>query len=980
MVKIKAEMNLLRIKRAFHALVGLIILAMCVLPGGGLRAQDQAMQILSKMTLEEKIAQLLIVRVSSTGTASENQKMLDEIATYQPGGVCFFKGGPAREAALTNRMQAVSKVPMFISIDGEWGPAMRLDSCVEFPRQMTLGALTPDNDSLIYKMGVEVAKQCKAVGINLNFAPCVDINNNSQNPVINSRSFGESREKVTAKGLLYMRGMQDGGIITCIKHFPGHGDTQTDSHLGLPTIRKSRIELDELELYPYRQLIPQNPDMVMVGHLNIPSLDSADNSVSSISFPIVSGLLKRELGYSGMIITDGLEMQGVQKNNRFDGDVEIQALLAGVDILLLPGKTEPVVKAIKTAVDSGLIPVELIEERCLRILQFKESKGLLNTQPVDLKSINALMNDSLAKWVNESIEQKAVTLLKNEDVLPLKIETAGDSLADAVAFLCVGRSNWQSEYKSIVMKYNMPYIYQPKSFTSKKEETEIKRLKDTLTPYNRVVVAYGGSNQLAGQKYGADKRIIETLNQIAQEKQIVLIHLGNPYVLDYFDSTANYKALLVAYQATPNSLKSALEICFGERHSEGVLPISTREYACGSGVTGNKAPAELSLLSDSTTRALDKMLQEGINNNVYPGCVLMAMKDGQPIYSKAFGYYTYDHQNKVTVQTLYDVASVTKTAATTLAVMKLYDNGKIKLNDHIGDYLPYLKGTNKDKLSLAELLTHTSGLPAFIPFYARIQGDERYLRSYKTPNFQIQVADDLYMRNDYLDSIRVQVAHCSLGSHQYVYSDLNFLLLKEMVENVTQQTLEQFLADSIYGPMGLKHICFNPLKNGFTKSDVAPTEKDTKFRKQVVQGYVHDQTAALFNGNAGNAGLFATAQDIANLYQMLMDDGVFNGRRYFSKETVDLFTSAYEVHGCRVRGLGFHTPKNTGVSSIVPDKASRKIFGHQGFTGTVVWCDPETKLIYVFLSNRVYPDCYPNKLSKSQIRLKAHELIYQDIK
>lgn len=980
MVKIKAEMILLKNKRAWHALVGMIILTMSVLPGCGLRAQDRAMQLFSSMSLEEKIAQLLIVRVSSTGTAAENQKMLDEIAAYQPGGVCFFKGGPAREAALTNRMQAVSKVPMFISIDGEWGPAMRLDSCVEFPRQMTLGALTPDNDSLIYKMGLEVAKQCKAVGINLNFAPCVDINNNSQNPVINSRSFGESREKVTAKGLLYMRGMQDGGIITCIKHFPGHGDTQTDSHLGLPTIRKSRIELDELELYPYRQLIPQDPDMVMVGHLNIPSLDSLPNSVSSISFPIVSGLLKRELGYSGMIITDGLEMQGVQKNNRFDGDVEIQALLAGVDILLLPGKTEPVVRAIKTAVDSGLIPVELIEERCLRILQFKESKGVLNTQPVDLKSVNSLMNAPLAKCVNESIEQKAVTLLKNDDILPLKVDLTDTLCANTIAFLCIGRSNWQSEYQSIVKGYNMTYIYQPRSFTSKKEEMEIRRLKDTLASYQRVVVAYGGSNQLAGQKYGVDKKIIETLNQIAQEKQVVLIHLGNPYVLDYFDSTTDYKALLVSYQATPNSLKSALEICFGERQGEGLLPISTREYACGTGITGKKVPADFSLLSDAATQALDKMLQDGIDNKVYPGCVLVAMKDGQPVYSKAFGYFTYDHQNKVTAQTLYDVASVTKTAATTLAVMKLYDNGKIKLNDHIGEYVPYLKGTNKDKLSLIELLTHTSGLPAFIPFYTHIQGDERYLRSYKTPNFQIQVAEDLYMRNDYLDSIRAQVAHCSLGSHQYVYSDLNFLLLKEMVESVTHQPLEKFLSDSIYGPMGLTHICFNPLQNGFSKSDIAPTEKDTKFRKQVVQGYVHDQTAALFNGNAGNAGLFATAQDIANLYQMLLDGGVFNGRRYFSKETVDLFTSAYEVHGCRVRGLGFHTPKNTGVSSIVPDKASHKIFGHQGFTGTVVWCDPETKLVYVFLSNRVYPDCYPNKLSKSQIRLKAHELIYQDIK
>jgi len=981
MEKIKAEKKSSNKNRVLYALSGLMMLVMTMLPVNYLLAQSRASQIFSQMTLEEKIAQLLIVRVSSTGTSSENQKMLDEIATYQPGGVCFFKGGPAREAALTNRMQALSKVPMFISIDGEWGPAMRLDSCVEFPRQMTLGALSSDNDTLIYQMGREVANQCKSVGINLNFAPCIDINNNPKNPVINSRSFGESREKVTAKALLYMRGMQDGGIITCIKHFPGHGDTQTDSHLGLPVITKSRIELDELELYPYRQLISQDPDMVMVGHLNIPALDSTDNSVSSVSFPIVSELLKRELGYSGMVITDGLEMQGVQKTNRFDGDVEIRALMAGVDILLLPGKTEPVVHAIKTAVDSGLIPIELIDERCLRILEFKESKGILDTKPVNLAQVHSLMNTPSAKLVNETIEQKAVTLLKNEENLLPLIMTPGDTLrADSIAFLCVGRSNLQKEYQNIVKPYNMVYIYQAKSFSSKKEELEAKRLLDTLAPYNRIVVGYGGSNQLAGQKYGVDKKIIETLNQIAKEKQVVLIHSGNPYVLDYFDSTANYEALLVSYQSTPNSLKAALQICFGERTSEGLLPISTREYACGAGITRNPAPQDFSLLSDSITASLDKMLQGGVDDKVYPGCVLVAMKDGKTIYSKAFGYFTYDHQNKVTTQTMYDVASVTKTAATTLAVMKLYDEGKINLHDHIGHYLPYLQGTNKEKLSLTELLTHTSGLPAFIPFYTRIQGDERYLRSYKTPNFEVQVAENLYLRNDYLDSIRYQVAHCTLGHHQYVYSDLNFLLLKEMVEHVTGQTLEKFLADSLYGPMGLTHTCFNPLRNGFEKSEIAPTEKDVKFRKQVVQGYVHDQTAALFNGNAGNAGLFSTAQDIANIYQMLLDGGVFQGRRYFSEETVKRFTSAYEMHGCRIRGLGFHTPKNTGVSSIVPNKASNNIFGHQGFTGTVVWCDPETKLVYVFLSNRVYPDCYPNKLSKSQIRLKAHELIYQDLK
>ena len=936
-------------------------------------AQSRAEEMLSKMTLEEKIAQLMIVRVSSTGTAAETKAMLDDIARYQPGGVCFFKGGPMREAALTNQMQALSKVPLFVSIDGEWGPAMRIDSCSAFPRQMTLGALSANNDALIYQMGLEVAAQCKAIGVNLNFAPCIDINNNAKNPVINSRSFGEDRDKVFHKANLYLQGMMDGGIIGCIKHFPGHGDTETDSHLGLPVIKKSRSELDELELYPYRQFINEGVDLIMVAHLNIPALDSSRNSVSSHSYPIVTELLKNEYGYTGMIITDGLEMQGVRKHNRFEGDVEIKALLAGVDILLLPDKPGLAIQAIKTAVDSGIVPIELINERCLRVLNFKDYKGVLDSKPVDLTAIPRDIATSNAININNKLEQKALTLLKNEQLLPLK----QTSCSDSIAFLCIGRSEYQKEYKEIVKLYGLAYFWQDKSISDKSKSTVCKQITEKIAPYPTVIIAYGGSNQMASKKYGTDENVIALLNQIAKNKKTILVHLGNPYALNYFGSTQDYKALMVAYQFTPSTLKSALGACFGEIACEGTLPVSINEYPSGTGLTHTQSDTNFSLLPEACTKQIDNLLQQGIRDKVYPGCVVLAMQDGQLIYRKAFGYYTYDQQDEVTANTMYDVASITKTAATTLAVMKLYDEDKIKLHDHIGEFLPYLHGTNKAHISLEELLTHTSGLPAFIPFYTKIQNDTNYLRNEWSPDFSIKVADNLYLRNDYPDTMRHTIAHCRLGSHQYLYSDLNMVLLKNMVETITGQPMDSFLMEHFYRPMGLKHTCFNPLEHGFFKSEIAPTEKDETFRKQVVQGYVHDQTAALFYGNAGDAGLFTTAGELAAIYQMLLDGGVYNGKRYFSERTVDLFTSAHPMHGCEIRGLGFHTPKHPGTSSIVPAKASKKTFGHQGFTGTVVWCDPDSRLIYVFLSNRVYPTCYPNKLSQSGIRLKAHEMIYQ---
>ncbi|MBO4489586.1 MAG: serine hydrolase [Bacteroidales bacterium] len=929
------------------------------------------MQILSKMTLEEKIAQLLIIRISSTETEAYNLDKIAEIEKYQVGGVCFFKGGPVREAILTNRIQAVSKVPLFVSIDGEWGPAMRLDSCIAFPRQMTLGALSAKHDTLIYQMGVEIAKQCQAVGINLNFAPVVDINNNAKNPVINSRSFGENRDKVTAKGALYMQGMLDGGIIGCLKHFPGHGDTETDSHLGLPVIKKSRIELDELELYPYRHLIPLNPDMIMVGHLNIASLDPAPNSVSSLSYPIISELLKKEYGYTGLIITDALEMQGVQKQRRFAGDIEIKALLAGVDILLLPGdETGVVIQAIKKAVEDGTIPEELINERCLRVLEFKGSKGLLRTpKPINIQHLKALMNDPEAQRVNDEIERYAITEVKNEQMLPLTDD-------NSVAFLCLGRNDLHTAYKQALKDYHFFSLYKSK-VPSAKEQEEIRQ---ALSPYKKVVIAYGGSNQMASKGYDVDSKTVAFIQELANKKEVALIHLGNPYALNYFPSLDAIKAVLIAYQFTPNTLHCAVDACFGRQACEGFLPVSTNHFPAGTGITPVKCyDGRTSLLPDTIVQQLDKMLQKGINDKIYPGCVVLAMKDGQVLYHKAFGHFTYNAQDKVTIETMFDIASVTKTAATTLAVMKLYDDHRFALTDPIGQYLPFLKGTDKANITIAELLTHTSGLTAFIPFYTKIQGNEQYLRKYKSPNFSIQVADNLYLRNDYPDTMRYTIAHSKLKAKQYEYSDLNFVLLRDMVEQISGQSIEAFLNENFYTPMGLKRTSFNPLDHGFRKQDVAPTEMDKTFRKQVVQGYVHDQTSALFYGNAGNAGLFTTAAELGAIYQMVFDGGIYQGKRYLSEETVRLFTTMYPMHGCQERGLGFHTPKADGSTSIVPAKAGKKIFGHQGFTGTVVWCDPDNGLLYVFLSNRVYPDCYPNKLSQSKIRLKAHELIYEGL-
>ena len=934
--------------------------------------------------LRHDIAEMLIVgfRGQAVGECPHIRR---DIERYHIGGVILFEydaptgrhkrniSSPSQLASLCRELQSLAPETLLIGIDQEGGRVNRLREDQGFPHFMSAKQSADYGTDSIRHYAALTAAQLQKAGVNLNFAPCVDVDVNPDCPVIGKleRSFSKSPKTVADAARIWIDEQRKRGVVSCLKHFPGHGDTETDSHLGLPTIRKSRAQLEEMELYPYRQLLGRNPEMVMVAHLHIPSLDDSHQSVSSLSYPIVTGLLKQELGYSGLVVTDGLEMKGVRNSNRFEGDIEIRALLAGADLLLLPGETGAVIQAVKSAVDSGIIPLSLIDERCLRVLSFKEMKGLWNCAPVDLQQVYAELNAATGVDLNGQIEAKALTLLANKEMLPI---SPAEVLRQEVALLCIGRDEYKAEYRRIANKYGLPFYWLPKKYTK-----DYASVLASLQSHKKVIVLFGGSNQLAGSKYGVDDKVTEHLRTLARSKPTVLLHLGNPYALDQFGSTASFRAVMVAYQFTPSTVRSALRACFGEIGCEGVLPVSTKEYPSGTGLGAQDCHRECSLLPASVTLRLDKLLQEGVRDKVYPGCVVMVLQNGVPIYQKAFGHLTYDTLHPVTLQTMYDVASLTKPSATTLAVMKLYDEHRIELTDPIGLFLPYLKGTDKANITLAELLTHTSGMPAFIPFYKSIQGKEQYFHRTASPEFSVKVADSLYLLTSYPDSIRLKVAHCKLGAKKYEYSDLNFLLLKDMVETLTERPMDEYLAEFFYRPMGLERTCFNPLDKGFGKEDIAPTENDEEFRRQVVQGYVHDQTAALMNGNAGNAGLFTTAGELGALFLMIQNGGIYNAQRYLSEATVEEFTKMHPTHNCRVRGLGFHTPKAAGESALIPSAADLQTFGHQGFTGTVVWCDPKEELIFVFLSNRVCPNAEPNKLAQSKIRLKSHELIYQGL-
>ncbi|MDR0207099.1 MAG: serine hydrolase [Bacteroidales bacterium] len=925
-----------------------------------------ANQQLKKMTLEEKIAQLIIIRIHSNKDAQYSNQKIQEIAKYQPGGVCFFQGGPVREINLTNKIQSVSKIPLLVSMDAEWGVAMRLDSIPAFPRQMTLGALAPENNNLIYQMGKEIANQCKHLGIHVNFAPCVDVNNNAKNPVINSRSFGENKELVVDKALQYMRGMQDNELIACIKHFPGHGDTETDSHADLPIITKSKQQLWKTELYPFQQIIENGCEMIMVSHLNIPALDATHGSIATTSYKIVTDLLRNEMKFNGLIITDGMEMGGLRKTYPKGADAEIKSLQAGVDILLLPNELSVIIPLLKKAVESGEISEKSIDEKCLKVLQLKEKWGITTFQPLKNKNVINELNNEKVNQLIKQIEKKTLTLVKSDrNILPLPDK-------ENTCLLFIVDAENENYAKKISIEFDLPFIIIDK--TIKKEDVPVSLAK--FSKYERIIVVYLSTNQSPAKNYGITPESVAFLNELGKTKKTLLALFGNPYALAQFKSLNSFHAVIVGYQRTKNSVSAAMQGIYGKIEFEGILPVSVLGYN-----VDNNNTVQSHFQNVASEAEIDKIVKKGINDKIFPGCQVWVSKNGKPLLMKNYGTTDYNIDNPVTDNTLYDVASITKPLATTLALMKLYDEGKFSLKDSIGKYVSWLAGSNKSRLLIEELLTHTSGLQAFIPFYKELLPDSvrnLYLNEFQTDIFSVPVADQLFLNPEFHDTIRKIIYESDLRPKKYLYSDLGFLLLKEMIEKITQKSCEEYLFYEFYDPLRLVDTYFNLHLMGVPRRTVAPTENDTLFRKQVVRGYVHDQFSALFGGFAGNAGLFSTAKNIAVILEMIMNKGIYNGKRYLSEKTVLLFTSPYLCNGSKRRALGFDTPNAEKPSEILPKKTSPNTFGHTGFTGTVFYCDPKEKLIYIFLSNRVYPDAEPNLLSKSKIRLLVHEQIYEN--
>jgi beta-glucosidase-like glycosyl hydrolase/CubicO group peptidase (beta-lactamase class C family) len=929
-----------------------------------LNVQQWTDSVFKSLSDDEKIAQLMVIRAFST-KPDDIAKIADLIKTYNVGALCFFQGGPIRQATATNYYQSIAKTPLLVTIDGEWGLGMRLDSVTKYPYQLTLGALPDPN--LIYQMGIAVGEQCKRIGVQVNFAPVVDINNNPNNPVIGFRSFGEDKNKVTQFGLAYMKGMQDAGIMACAKHFPGHGDVDVDSHLDLPVINKSMDQLDSLELVPFKALFNAGVGSVMIAHLYIPAIDNTANTATSLSKNNVTDLLRNKLGYQGLTFTDALEMKGVAKYWP-GGEAAVQALIAGNDMLCLPESVPDAIDAIKKAISQKRLTWDDINNKVKKILLSKYDLGLSQWKPVDTTN---LVNDLNQKTnaICYEVAKKTITVLNGSSILP--------ESAAKIAYVGIGalQPNLLSERLKEDRNADCYFI----SYTD--SVSNATRVLDSISngKYDAVVIGIHGFTLRPSNNYGITDTVMQLWNQLQAMNSVTLV-FGNVLATKNFCAAKN---LIACYQDDDITQQVAADLLEGTISTEGTLPVSVCEYKYGAGIMQKAVPVKLTI-EQNKFAAVDSIAEDAISQKAFPGCVILAAHNGEIVYHKAFGSYKYEPSPAMNFGSIFDLASVTKVSATNISIMRLYDEGKIDLNKTLGDYLPWTKGTDKAHLKIHDILLHQAGLIAFIPFYREVVDtatglpDPAVFSEKQKPGFTVRVAENVYLRNDWEDTMFHRILKSKLGpTGKYVYSDNDFIFLGKIVEALTGMTLDQYVQKTFYNKMGLETTGFKP-RNRFPVNRMVPTEKDEYFRHQTIQGDVHDEGASMFGGVAGHAGLFSDAYDLAMLYQMLANGGAINGERFINSETIKLF-SAYHSEVSR-RGYGFDKPEKDNATRKEPypsSLASPETFGHTGFTGTCVWVDPKYNIVYVFLCNRVYPTRNDNKLLRMNIRGKIQDAIYR---
>jgi len=953
----------LRTTRAIPLLLFVFVLSSCAVqrqavtpplspPPKALAWEDS---VLATLTLEQRVGQMLTVGAFGhyfSEQSDEFARIARVVRELGVGGVILWQSDVYEAAYRLNTLQRLARVPLLVGADLERGLAMRIRRGSPFPDAMAVGATR--NPAYAYLVGRAIASEARALGIHQNYAPVADINTNAANPVINTRAFSDDARLVEAMVRSFARGSLDGGVIPTVKHFPGHGDTGIDSHLDLPVLAYTRARLDSVELAPFRAAIAEPGVSVMVGHIAVPALDPGDPRPASLSAPIVTGVLRKEMGFDGLIVSDAMEMRAVAGTHT-SGEMAVLAVKAGLDMLLMIPDVEAAHTAIVSAVKSGEIDPGRIDSSVRRILQAKKWAGLAASRFVDADRISRVVGTRDHVLLAQEIAVNAMTLLRAEgNILPLAggqrlvtivISDSEDSRID------VNRASypWPNEppgrYFNLLLRKHADRL---ESFRlgPDSDEDEFQRALQAARHADVTVLPIFVKVRTSSGRITIPPNLLPFLTRLERSGvRTVAVVFGTPYIVTALPKA---NAILCAYGDSEPLTEAAVDVLFGRQAPAGTLPVTIPGiYPFGSGIV----PGPDRLVLDDDPRAVgkrfvrvDSLLEAAIRDSAFPAAQVVVAQRGRILYRSAVGHYTYaPDAQEIDDGTMFDMASVTKVLATTTAAMKLVDDGKLALDDTVGKFIPQFATGEKSTVTIRHLLTHRSGLPPFRRFFLFCKNaDEALDSAFATP---------LVAR----------------PGDSTIYSDIGMITMGKVIERVTGRSLADYLQENFFAPLGMTGTMFTPPRSLIGR--IAPTEIDTLWRKTLVWGQVHDENAALLGGVSGHAGLFSTASDAAILLQMLLNKGVYAGKRYISERTVVEFTRKQQPFGDRYLGWDSRSPRGSSAGDLF----SLSSFGHTGFTGTSVWVDPERQLLVVFLTNRVFPTRANLKIAR--VRPALHDAV-----
>ncbi|WP_369431599.1 glycoside hydrolase family 3 N-terminal domain-containing protein [Rhodohalobacter sulfatireducens] len=906
--------------------------------------------LLDEMTLDEKIGQLFMVRAYgefSNDRDLDYLRLKELITDYHVGGIIFFQGDVYGQAVRNNELQKIAKYPLWIAQDMEFGAAMRIDGTTRITPAMGIAAT--GNSYNAYLKGKITAHEAKAIGVHQIYAPVLDVNNNPNNPVINVRSYSADPGMVAEYGEEFMKGVQSEGLISTGKHFPGHGDTETDSHLALPTITHDYARLDSVELAPFRQSINEGMQSIMSAHISFPNISENERLPGTLDPSILNKILIDSLSFNGLIVTDGLEMQGIAAHYS-PGQAVIKALQAGADQMLVSTDEKAAINEIKKAVESGELSEERIDFSVRKILQLKADKGIFSNRLVNIESLNYKINTPQFQNTANRIVRESVTVLKDEDILPIR-------QIDYPNILVVGISDGEEHSSARTLRREISRYHENVQYHSLDYRTSNEEIQELMEDAQQADLIILGSFIRVRSYHSLQmpeeyNRILEQLSGF--DKPEILLSFGNPYIVENFSDADVH---LMAWSAASDQVRGTIPAIFGASDIQGKFPGEVPGmYEIGDGIEMPQStvryddPIAANMSIDSLLQ-VDKIMQSAINDSVFPGGVVGVMRNGALVWQQAYGYHDYSKTKAVQTNGIYDMASITKIMATTTSMMKLVDEGKVSLDDPISKYIPEFNEGLKKEITIRHFLLHTSGLPAF--------------RIY---------VDELRTRNELVEAVRNEPLINDPGE-EYVYSDLGFILLAEIIEEVTGKRIDEYVHDEFYEPMGMTSTTFNPEEIGSVLTNrIPPTEIDTVYNRGLVHKKVHDERAYFMDGVSGHAGLFSSVHDMAKYFFMLLNDGNYGGHQYLSPEIIDLFTSHQSP--INQRGLGFDR-KSEGFSTA-GTLTSENSFGHTGFTGTSFWVDPDENIAIIVLTNRTYPNrSYGSRISR--IRAEIADAVMKSI-